>query len=250
MIRAGMFHHLYLHSAKLCPRLPVEINPGPDERCQQVGQDKQIQFQCVKQLTKQEGLRFLASFNYLIAPSKITPPICFLSNGLAYLQSNSCLYRRCFPFCWGWLSRVSTATKHGRSATIKRCSRQYRVVANANAWVISHGPQQRFEKSVKLNSPYFFYTLMTLLEHMEKTAWNVKWMVWHTLLHYLFSKIDRKPDRPRQNLAPRILHLLAHDGLLATWEVKSNSASRNVSILMLLGMLYSRCLPLNEKISG
>lgn len=137
-----------------------------------------------------------------------------------------------------------------RSATIKRCSRQYRVVATANAWVISHGPQQRFEKSVKLNSPYFFDTLMTLLEHMEKTAWNVKWMVWHTLLHYLFSKIDRKPDRPRQNLAPRILHLLAHDGLLATWEVKSNKASRNVSILMLLGMLDSRCLPLNEKISG
>ena len=113
MIRAGMFHHLYLHSAKLCPRLPVEINPGPDERCQQVGQDKQIQFQCVKQLTKQEGLRFLASFNYLIAPSKITTPICFLSNGLEYLQSNSCLYRRCFPSCWGWLSRVSTATTHG-----------------------------------------------------------------------------------------------------------------------------------------
>lgn len=108
MIRAGMFHHLYLHSAKLCPRLPVEINPGPDERCQQVGQDKQIQFQCVKQLTKQEGLRFLASFNYLIAPSKITTPICFLSNGLEYLQSNSCLYRRCFPSCWGRLNSNQT----------------------------------------------------------------------------------------------------------------------------------------------
>lgn len=58
-----------------------------------------------------------------------------------------------------------------RSATIKRCSRQYRVVANANSWVISHGPQQRFEKSVKLNSPYFFDTLMNdMLEHMGENG--------------------------------------------------------------------------------
>ena len=124
-------------------------------------------------------------------------------------------------------------------------------MANANAWVISHGPQQRFEKSVKLNSLYFFDTLMNdMLEHMGENGLKCQMNGLAYTTSLLVLKIDRKPDRPRQNLASRILHLLAHDDLLATWEVKSNSASRNVSVQMLLGMLYSRCLPLNEKISG
>ena len=42
MIRAGMSRHASLTLCQaLTVRLPVEINPGPDERCQQVGQDKQ-----------------------------------------------------------------------------------------------------------------------------------------------------------------------------------------------------------------
>lgn len=120
-----------------------------------------------------------------------------------------------------------------RSATIKRCSRQ---IPRVGAWPTRWFPmsQQRFEKSVKLN-----WTLCILNRFDKLPKWLIPFHAlgglcwynflihwWHArtygenclkcqmngLAYTTCSRRSSKPDRPRQNLAPRILHLLAHDG--------------------------------------